>query len=110
MDLKKKFVEIKTKIKDNAPAIIATVSTGAALALAIANVVQQANHNKELEHANEHLKDWNRRLQAITDGGASLFLPAEDRERLKTEDGQGLIFHYEDGSNFIVTHHVKTED
>lgn len=37
MDLKKKYNEIKTKIKPYAPAIVTAVSTGTAIALAVVN-------------------------------------------------------------------------
>lgn len=51
MDLKKKYEETKAKIKAHAPVIIAGISTGAAVVLAV------ANHRLKSEHAAQ-IEEW----------------------------------------------------
>lgn len=54
MDLKKKFSEIKEKIKPHAPAIILTASTGTSIVLAIVIHRLKAQHAAEIEEWVRH--------------------------------------------------------
>jgi hypothetical protein len=61
MTLKDKFEATKAKIKQNAPAIIATVSTGAVVGFAVARYL---NHIDELTLKAEHAKEMLRKCGA----------------------------------------------
>jgi len=103
MNLKQKLESAKDKIKQNAPVIIATVSTGAAVGLAVAHHIMKTN--LQAEHAKELLRRCDER-----NGETHLHLSVESEQRLA--DGRKARFIHPDMDFALIVQkeETKTED
>lgn len=98
MDLKKKYEEAKTKIKDHAPAIIAATSAGVAGILFVVNRRLKSELNAQIE-------SWDDRLQ-----DNFIHLTDESTARLKDGEVAHLMNPFEDFCLTLQKHDHPEED
>jgi hypothetical protein len=101
MDLKKKYENAKTKLKENRTAIIAAVSTGVAIASTVAYVITKDKLEKAWEANREILH------RDITVGAETLYISDETQQEIL--DGSKDVWFNVDGHRFDLILH-PTED